>query len=157
MTLADLSQLQVQAQVNESDMAGVRPGIPITFTVSTYPGNAFSGYVLSVQPIGSQSQNVVTYTATCVVDVEKTDVALLPGMTASVTLVSDSRSNVLLVPSGAIQFAQSQGAPPGSVLVLVNGTPVPRPIQPGLTDGRQTEVQSGLDPGDLVVTARSGG
>ena len=154
MSLVDLDQLQVQAQVNESDMAGIRPGNPITFTVSAFPGSTFSGHVESVQPLGSQSQNVVTYTVVCSVD--PTDTPLLPGMTASVTLVADSRSDVVVVVASAIQFAQSQGAPPGTVLVMANGTPVARQVQTGLSDGRLTEVVAGLQPGEVVVTGQSG-
>jgi HlyD family secretion protein len=141
--------------VNESDMAGVRAGIPISFTVSAFPGKTFTGQVLGVQPVGSQNQNVVTYTVNCSVD--PTDAPLLPGMTASVTLVSDSRADVVLVPSSALQFAQSQGAPPSSVLVVgQDGLVTTRAVSTGLTDGRQTEVISGLQPGEVVATGKPG-
>jgi HlyD family secretion protein len=150
-----LDQLQVKAQVNESDMAGIRPVNPITFTVSAYPGTTFTGKVLSVQPVGTQSSNVVTYTVLCSVD--QTDIPILPGMIASVTLVTQSRSDVVLVPTSAIQFAQAQGAPPGSVLVLTGGIPTSRPVTAGLSDGRFTEITSGLQPGEIVVSGSTGG
>jgi len=154
LTIVDLDQLQVQAQVNESDMAGIKVGNAIAFTLSAYPGNTFSGRVVSIQPVGNQSQNVVTYTVVCSID--HTDTSLLPGMTASVTLVADSRSDVVLVPASALQFAQSQGNPPGSVVVMANGIPAQRPVQTGLSDGRLTEVLSGVQPGEIVVTGESG-
>jgi HlyD family secretion protein len=133
-------------------MAGIRPGNAITFTVSAYPGATFSGHVTSINPLGNSSQNVVTYTVFCQVDPSSTP--LLPGMTASVTLVSDSRTDVVLVPAGALQFGQSQGFPLGTVMVMANGTPGPRTIQTGLSDGRMTEVLSGLQPGEVVITGR---
>jgi HlyD family secretion protein len=155
ITVAALDQLQVQAQVNESDMAGILPRNPITFTVSAYPGTTFTGSVLSVQPLPNASQNVVTYTVLCSVD--PTAVPLLPGMTASVTLVTQHRSDVVLVPNSALQFAQSQGQPPGTAIVVSNGTPQPRSIQTGLSDGRLTEVIAGLQPGEIVATGTTGG
>jgi HlyD family secretion protein len=154
VSLADLDQLQVQAQVNESDMAGIRSDNAVTFTVSAYPGTTFSGHVLTVQPMGNQSQSVVTYSVVCSVD--RTEVPLLPGMTASLTLVADSRSDVALVPLSAVQFAQSQGAPPGTVLVMTNGTLTPRTIKTGLTDGRMAEVVSGVQTSELVATSLTG-
>jgi HlyD family secretion protein len=152
--LVDLDQLQIQAQVNESDIAGVRPGNAVTFTVSALSGTTFSGHVVSVEPLGGQSQNVVTYTVICSVD--RSDTPLLPGMTASVTLVTDSRTDVTLVPATALQYAQSQGSPAGNVLVMANGVPSPRQIQTGLSDGRMTEVIAGLHLGEIVVTGETG-
>src|SRR5262249_9323903 len=154
MTIADLGHLQVQAQVNESDMAGVKPGSAVTFTVSAYPGTGFTGHVMSVQPLASQSQNVVTYTALC--SAAPKDTRLLPGMTASLTVVTDSRRDAVLVPANALQFAQSQGAPPGTVLVMTDGAPTRRPVQTGLSDGRMTEAVSGLQPGEIVITGQTG-
>jgi multidrug efflux pump subunit AcrA (membrane-fusion protein) len=97
----------------------------------------------------------VTYTVPCSVD--QTEIPLLPSMIASVTLVTQSRSDVVLVPTSAIQFAQSQGAPPGTVLVPTNGTPTSRPITTGLSDGRFTEVTAGLQAGELVASGLAGG
>jgi hypothetical protein len=180
--LADLDHLVVVAQVNEADMARLAVGNPASFTVSAFPGQTFTGRVSEVQPQGTSVQNVVLYGVTIAVDASPTGAAarLLPGMTASATVEVDRRQNVVVVPSAAITFAQSQGvtAPgvttaavptvaansasnpgqgtPAAVLVQANGQTIPRAIRLGLSDGRLIEVVAGLQPGESVVVGSAG-
>jgi HlyD family secretion protein len=165
----DLGQLTVVAQVNEADVAGVDVGNPVTFTLNAFPGQTFTGRVTAFQPRGQSAQNVVTYAVTSTID--STPIRLLPGMTASVAIATSQRTNVPVIPTSALAFAQSPGASapgstpiagaggnasqtPGSgvVLVYANGVAVPRPIQTGASDGHLVEVVAGLDVGDRVVT-----
>jgi HlyD family secretion protein len=166
LVFTDLNKLQVTAQVNEADMAKVALGQPVQFTLNAFPGQNFTGKVAEIQPLGSSSNNVVSYNVTCSIDPTKT--RLLPGMTANVTIVTQSRSNVLAVPAAALSFAQSaaanqiaapvapQGANSASLLVLQNRKAVRLPVQTGLSDGNRTEIVSGLQSGEQVVTGTGG-
>ncbi|TME01990.1 MAG: HlyD family efflux transporter periplasmic adaptor subunit [Chloroflexi bacterium] len=116
--IADISTLQVLAAVNESDTANLKVGDPAQFTVSAYGNRLFTGTVSAISPIGQTVSNVVSYPVT--IDVKKDDLQnanLLPGMTASVTIVVVQRPNVVLIPVNAINFARTatgtvNGIPP---------------------------------------------
>ena len=116
--IADVSTLQVLAAVNESDTANLKVGEPARFTVSAYGNRLFTGTVSAISPVGQTVSNVVSYPVT--IDVNKDDLQnanLLPGMTASVTIVVVQRPNVVLIPVTAINFARTatgtvNGIPP---------------------------------------------
>ena len=116
--IADVSTLQVLAAVNESDTANLKVGDPARFTVSAYGNRLFTGTVSAISPVGQTVSNVVSYPVT--IDVNKDDLQnanLLPGMTASVTIVVVQRPNVVLIPVNAINFARTatgtvNGIPP---------------------------------------------
>ena len=82
-------------------------------------------------------------------------------MTATVTIITREADDAVLVPNSAITYAEGQSSASSTgtakVDVLENGVPRPRPIQIGLSDGVNTQVLSGLQPGEQVVTASSGG
>jgi len=151
MTLTDISTPQVTAQVSEADIGKIRVGQPVSFTVTAFPGQTFTGSVAAIQPGGVTASNVVTYNVLCSVD--PTTIQLLPSMTATVTVTTEEDDNVVLVPNSALSYARSQGKPGGpSVYVMRGGTPVREAIQTGSSDGQNTVVVSGLLPGDEVVT-----
>lgn len=163
--LMDLDRLKVVAQVNEADMARVTSGNHVDFTVNAFPGQTFSGAVTAIQPQGVSVQNVVLYNVTIAVD--PTATRLLPGMTANVSIDAAQRKDVLVVPAAAISFAGSQvsgrasgaasaasQAASATVLVYADGRATPTVIQTGLSDGRNTEVLSGLALGQSVVTGK---
>jgi HlyD family secretion protein len=110
--------LQVLAAVNESDTANLKVGEPAQFTVSAYGNRIFTGTVSAISPFGQTVSNVVTFPIT--IDVNKDDLqnaTLLPGMTASVTIVVVQRPNVVLIPVNAVNFARTatgtvNGIPP---------------------------------------------
>jgi multidrug efflux pump subunit AcrA (membrane-fusion protein) len=106
ITLVTLDDLQVTANVNEADVGKVKTGNPVSFTVSAFPGKTFAGQVTQIQPTGTTTSNVVTYAVTSSIkSVEGT--LLYPGMTATVTVTTDERDNVVLVPNSALSFAQT--------------------------------------------------
>jgi HlyD family secretion protein len=105
-TVMDLNNLQVVAQVNEADVSKVKVGDAVTFNVSAFPNQTFQGKVLSVQPVGTTTSNVVSYNVTSSIQVSK-NASLYPGMTATVTIISAEHDNVLTVPDSALTFAQS--------------------------------------------------
>ena len=106
--IVDTSSLFIVANVNEVDVAKVAVGNAVMFTVGGYSTQQFQGTVHAIAPMGQAASNVVTYPVTVNVDMNSLQGAnLLPGMTANVTITTQSRTNVLLIPVSAVNFAQS--------------------------------------------------
>ena len=145
ITLSDLGTPQVSASVSEADIGKIQTGQKATFTVTAYPNQVFTGTVATIEPAGTTTSNVVTYTA--LISVDPTAVQLLPDMTATVTIITQQADNTVLVPNAAISN--------GKVNVLRNGAPVAVAVQTGITDGVNTQIVSGLQVGDQVVTGVS--
>ena len=101
----DLSQMQILAAVDESDIGSIQQGQPVKFTVQSYPNQTFSGVVQQVRLQSTTQDNVVNYTV--VVAVQNPDGKLLPGMTATVQFLTGSATNVLEVPNAALRFRPS--------------------------------------------------
>jgi len=99
---ADLTKMQVNANIDESDVGRMRPGENVTFRVDAYPNDTFHGTVLQVRLNPTTVQNVVTYST--VINVPNVDYRLKPGMTANVNIEIARRSNVLRVPNAALRF-----------------------------------------------------
>jgi len=98
----DLSQMQILASVDESDISSIKEGQEVKFTVQSYPGRTFTGSVQQVRLQSKTTDNVVSYTA--VVTVQNPNGVLLPGMTATVEFVTGSAKDVLTVPNAALRF-----------------------------------------------------
>jgi HlyD family secretion protein len=99
---ADLTKMQVNANIDESDVGRMRPGQAVTFRVDAYPTETFHGNVKQVRLNPLTVQNVVTYST--VIDVPNPDLKLKPGMTANVNIEIARRDNVLRVPNAALRF-----------------------------------------------------
>ncbi len=118
--IADISSLQIQANVNESDTANLTIGEPAQFTVSAYGNRIFSGTVGAISPFGQTVSNVVTYPVTIDVDMNSLNGAnLLPNMTASVTIIVVQRHNMLLIPVSAVNFARTATRTINNIPVLI--------------------------------------
>lgn len=164
----DLTKMQVNAAVNETDIGRIHEGGTAEFRVDAYPDRRFQGIISQVRYAETIVDNVVTYTTLIYVD--NPDLALRPGMTATIYFEVDRAEDALLVPNAAMRFnpdAEPEGgdwrrvgrARPMQprVFVLQNGQPVPVEIIPGLTDGSYTKVSSGeLREGDEVVLEQIG-
>lgn len=98
----DLTKMQVSANVDEADIGQVLAGQSVKFTVDAFPGEPFTGTVRQVRINPVTSQNVVTYAV--IINTDNPDEKLLPGMTATATIVSENRENVLRVPISATRF-----------------------------------------------------
>ena len=115
---ADLTKMQVNANIDETDVGRMRPGQDVNFTVDAYPTDTFRGTVKQVRLNPTTVQNVVTYST--VIDVPNPELKLKPGMTANVTIQIARRDNVLRIPNAAIRFrptrdmfdALNQAVPP---------------------------------------------
>lgn len=97
----NLNDMQVEAAIDEADVARVRPGQRVTFTLDAIPGRTLEGRVEQIRKAAVSAQNVVTYTV--VIPFDNPGNALLPGMTANVRIVVDTRENVLKVPNAAMR------------------------------------------------------
>ena len=97
----NLSDMQVDASIDESDVGRIRTGQKASFTVDAFPGQTFEGEVRQVRKAAQTVANVVTYVA--VVGFSNVGDRLLPGMTANVRIVTDTRENVLKVPNAALR------------------------------------------------------
>lgn len=105
-TLAeDLGRLRLDVNVDEADVGSVKEGQKATFTVAAYPSRSYPARVSRVAFGSTTTDNVVTYTSR--LDVDNEDQSLRPGMTASATIVSTERKDVLLVPNAALRFTPS--------------------------------------------------
>ncbi len=152
----DLTRMQVDANVSESDIGGVKLGNKATFTVDAYPKNTFEGTVTQVRQSPQTVQNVVTYDI--IISATNSDLTLMPGMTAANRIVIDQRDDVIRVPNQALRYtpkALAGTVPPDlpGIWLLRDGTPVSVPVVAGLDDDSFTEIVSGeVTPGDIVVT-----
>ena len=173
----DLTKMQVDTNVSESDIGGITEGKDAIFTVDAYPGTPFSGTIRQVRLAPINVQNVVTYNV--VVGVDNKDLRLKPGMTANVSIVVAQRDQVLKVPNAALRFmppksdlaerraidspaVKGQGGPAvrtaGSAAARAiwkqaeSGELISVPVQTGISDGLATEILSdGVTEGDQVI------
>ena len=161
----DLTKMQIDTSVDEADIGKVKAGQKAAFTVDAYPELPFNGKVSVVRNAPITVSNVVTYNAVIVVD--NTGLKLKPGMTANVSIETESKQNALRLPNAALRFkpaisaaiSDQRGAkgPKGpSVWVLENNKPKNANITTGISDGNYTEVTAGeLTEGQLVITDSS--
>jgi HlyD family secretion protein len=98
----DLRDMQVETSIDEADVGRIRVGQRATFTVDAFPGRTFHGEVRQVRKSAQTVQNVVTYTV--LVSAANPDGTLMPGMTANVRIVTDTRESVLKVANAALRF-----------------------------------------------------
>jgi HlyD family secretion protein len=103
----NLTDMQVEASIDEAEIGRIAVGQEATFTVDSFPGRSFSGRITQVRKAAQVIQNVVTYIA--VIAAPNPDLTLLPGMTANVRIVTARREDVLRVPNAALRFR-----PPGA-------------------------------------------
>ena len=99
---ADLTKMQVLANIDEADVGRMRPGQRVTFRVDAYPTDTFIGEVAQVRLQPTTVQNVVTYST--VISVPNPDLKLKPGMTANVAIEIARKNNVLRIPNAATRF-----------------------------------------------------
>ena len=98
----DLSEMQVEADVDEADIGRIHVDQPAVFTVDAFPGREFRGQVLQIRKAPRIVQNVVTYTVLILTD--NPELRLLPGMTANIRIITDERPDAVKVPNAALRF-----------------------------------------------------
>ncbi|HJH65201.1 MAG TPA: efflux RND transporter periplasmic adaptor subunit [Bacteroides mediterraneensis] len=168
---ADLTKMQVVADVDEADIAGVRDSARVTFTVDAYPNDVFEGRVHQIR-LGSanssssssssstSSETVVTYEV--VITADNPDLKLKPRLTANVTIYTDTRDNVLVVPNKALRFTPEKELVGKKTITDCKGEHkvwtmdangfTAHPVKVGLSDGSHTEILEGISEGTPIVT-----
>ncbi len=158
----DLTKMQLDTSVDESDIGNIAAGQPATFTVGAYPDTTFRGQVAAVRKAPTSAQNVVTYDV--VISVSNPDLKLFPGMTATARILTAKVDNSLKVPNAVLRNrptaamltqlglpAAASNAP--QAYVVRAGALLAVPVTFGLSDGKYTAITSGgLQEGDQVVS-----
>jgi len=164
----DLTKMQVNTNVSESDIGTVREGQLASFSVDAYPGRVFAGTAVQVRNAPLTVQNVVTYDV--VIGVDNSSLELKPGMTATVTITTARRQDALRLPVRALRFnpqgkstttpgvpepsPRASSAAPAVWVLQDDGTLRRIEVQTGLRDDQYAEVLSGdLHAGDQVAVA----
>jgi HlyD family secretion protein len=143
MTIADVRVIQASAKVDESDIAQVRTGMRVRITADALQGKTFDGRVVRIAPQATVEQNVTQYTV--IVDVLNPDASLRLGMSVDTEFIVTDRQGVLVVPAEAVRGKDAK------VLILVDGETLRAVVvQTGATDGRQVEITTGVEAGDVV-------
>ena len=153
----DLTKMQIEASVVEADIAKVKEGQVVEFSVDSFPDEIFYGIVTQVRNEAITTSNVVTYEV--IIEIDNRDLRLKPGMTANVEVITAQKENVLLVPNKALRFTYDDG---GSAVkkrykdrglwILEDGKPVRVSILTGVYDNEFTEVSGAeLKEGEEVI------
>ncbi len=171
---ADLTKMQVIADVDEADIGNVENGQRVSFTVDAYPNDVFEGTVMQIRLGDSESNSstsaststVVTYEV--VISADNPDLKLKPRLTANVTIFTLERDNVLTVPTKSLRFVPDaqilaqigyivseagKEAPAGKRLVWIkDGQELkPKAVTVGSTSGNMIEITDGLNEGEELA------
>lgn len=141
------SQLMASVSLSEVDILNVKANQKVTLTLDAYEDKTFTGKVLAVNTSGSVSSGVTSYPVTVLLDPLDTDI--YPNMAVSVEIITNIKPDVLIVPSTAITTVNNQP----TMEVMKNGKPIAVTVQLGASNDSQTEITSGLNIGDEVVTS----
>jgi len=165
----DLTQMQVDCSVSESDIGNIRPGQTARFRVDAFPDQELEGIVYQVRQAPMTVQNVVTYDV--VIYVSNKQLLLKPGMTADVNIVTGERKNVIRIPMEALHFsphvaradgarpprnAAGRGRKPARVWLLRDQSLEPVDLAIGLRNADYAELRSGdLREGERILTGET--
>lgn len=164
----DLTEMQVVADVDEADIGQVAEGQRVSFSVDAYPNDMFEGVVTQVRLEATEESNVITYEV--VISAPNPDLKLKPGLTATVSIYTLEKDNVLTILPKALKFVPDQALAEANEIILQpvhvdnpalqktvwvkNGqTLQEKEIQVGTSTTALLEVISGLSEGDEVVVA----
>lgn len=156
VTLVDLGSLKVDASVDEVDIAKIKVGQTVDYTLDALPEKRFKGKVTSVSPSAVIQQGVASYPIVLEI-VQDTDSSLKPGMTTSANVVISQKDGVLVVPARAVK---RRGNDRVVDIPAAGGKTEQKVVKVGLSNDQMIEIQDGVAEGEKVVitatTARSG-
>lgn len=145
LTIADLSEMTVEAQVSEADIGRLHIGMPVYFTTMGNRTQRWHGELRLIEPTPLVENNVVLYNA--LFDVPNPEGRLMKEMTTNVFFITESAQDAVTVPAGAVRRDRD-----GSyVEVLRNGARQQVRVETGITDRVYIEIRSGLNAGDEVI------
>ena len=154
----DLTKMQIEASVVEADIAKVKEGQKVRFTVDSYADDYFYGTVTQVRNEATTTSNVVTYTV--VIGIDNSDMKLKPGMTANVEIITAEEKGVMLVPNQALRFYiddsdNAKRYKDRGVWIIKNGHPKRVTVKIGVSDDDNTQIlESTLKIGDEVIVSK---
>jgi HlyD family secretion protein len=151
ITLIDPSSFSVEVRIDEVDIGQVEVGQEARITLDSFPDRELQGRVDFISPVASVDLGAVSYAVT--ISFNPTDVPLRSGMTANMTIITQQKHDVLLVPNRALSFDRETGGL--YVEKLLNDNVVRADVEIGLQDDSFGEVLSGLEKGDEVVISGS--
>ena len=167
-TLAqDLTKMQIEAKVSEADVVKIKEGQMATFTLDGYPDEKFQGEIRQVRTnysatsssSANSSSNGTTYTV--VISVDNTEGKFMPGMTATITIITQDKKDVLLVPNEALRFSPSfnqEKFTTTGVWVMEKGKQQPerQAVTIGIIGDKKTEIKSDdIQEGEMVVISEN--
>ncbi|MSQ09953.1 MAG: efflux RND transporter periplasmic adaptor subunit [Dehalococcoidia bacterium] len=144
ISVLDLSEMQVDVNIDETDIAKVDLRQPVLLTVEATRAESYRGTVIAIAPQSTVTSGVTSYLVSVAVSEPR---GLRAGMTANVNVVYQNKQAVVLVPNRALRTVNRER----QVTVLVDGKPEVRTVQVGLADDQRTEVNQGLAEGDTVL------
>ncbi len=161
----DLTKMQIETAVSEADIGMIKEGQPVTFTVDAYPTKTFNGNVKQIRLSPTTTSNVVVYTV--IIYLDNSDLALMPGMTAFVTILIAEKDDVLKAQNAAFLVRSFNGivdvipddVKPRTHLALDRGEDgvVFVPYEKGLVTATETEIISDdVREGDKIITGKLG-
>lgn len=154
----DLTKMQIEASVVEADIAKVKEGQKVHFTVDSYADDYFYGVVTQVRNEATTTSNVVTYTV--VIGIDNTEMKLKPGMTANVEIITAEEKDVMLVPNQALRFYiddsdNAKRYKDRGVWIMKNDKPERVTVKIGVSDDDNTQIlESSLKIGDAVIIGK---
>lgn len=149
-TLVDNGRLELESQVPSIELAAIRPGQKVTFTVAAYPGREFEGRVLEISPaVDPQSRS-----AKVRIQVPNPAGALKDGMFAQGEIRTGAERRAIVIPSSAV-YREDTSARESFVYVVQDGKAVRRPVRLGRERNGQLEITEGLRDGDLLIPEHS--
>lgn len=145
------AKLQASVNLTEIDVIKVKPGQKVTLTMDPFPGKTFTGKVLSINTNGIVSSGVTTYPT--VIEFDNSIEGVYPNMAVNTSIITSVKDNVLLVPNTAVQTTNGES----TVRVMRSNQPQSVTVQTGESNDTQTEIVSGINEGNEVVTGSTGG
>ena len=153
----DLTKMQIEASVMEADIAKVKNGQVVEFSVDSFPDEVFYGKVMQVRNEAINTSNVVTYEV--IIEVDNADLKLKPGMTANVEIITAEKKGILLVPNKALRFfvtddnGETKRYKDKGIWTLDDGQPSRIVIKTGVADEDFTEITGeNLREGMEIIT-----
>jgi HlyD family secretion protein len=150
LVLVDLSQVNLMVTLAETDVPKVQMGQEAQILLDALQGSVFTGTVTEIDLVGTVTSGVVNYSAT--ITVQDPSESMRPGMNATANIILQQRQNVLLVPNRAVRTVNTRLR---TATVLYEGQLIDVPVTIGLTGDTQSEVLSGLQEGDVVLTSQT--
>lgn len=136
----------VAVNLSEIDVSRVQIDQKATIVIDSIPDKTFTGKVIGVDRIGQTTSGVTQYPA--IIQLDSSSIEILPNMTVTANIVIERKDNVLLVPSGSVQNQNRQSF----VTISKNGQQQSVPVTTGLVSDTQTEIVSGLNEGDIIIS-----